>query len=81
MLNITFREGTGNSSYNALWVTANKRLARGLQFNTSYTFSKSIDYNSQSSQGVTLQDSYNLLGDRGLSDFDAASSICSQRFV
>ena len=70
-LNITFREGTGNSTYNALWVTANKRLARGLQFNTSYTFSKSIDYNSQSSQGVTLQDSYNLRGDRGLSDFDA----------
>jgi hypothetical protein len=71
LLNITFREGTSNSSYNALWVTANKRLARGLQFNTSYTFSKSIDYNSQSSQGVTLQDSYNLKGDRGLSDFDA----------
>jgi hypothetical protein len=71
LLNITFREGTGNSSYNALWLTANKRLSRGLQFNASYTFSKSIDYNSQSSQGVTLQDSYNLLGDRGLSDFDA----------
>jgi hypothetical protein len=71
LLNITFREGTGNSNYNALWVTANKRLGRGLQFNASYTFSKSIDYNSQSSQGVTLQDSYNLLGDRGLSDFDA----------
>ena len=71
MLNITFREGTGNSSYNALWVTATKRLSKGLQFNTSYTFSKSIDYNSQSSQGVTVQDSYNLLGDRGLSDFDA----------
>lgn len=71
LLNITFREGTGNSSYNALWVTATKRLSRGLQFNASYTFSKSIDYNSQSSQGVTVQDSYNLLGDRGLSDFDA----------
>jgi hypothetical protein len=71
LLNITFREGTGNSSYNALWVTANKRLARGLQFNASYTFSKSIDYNSQSSQGVTVQDSYDLRGDRGLSDFDA----------
>jgi len=71
MLNITFREGTGNSNYNALWVTADKRLTRGLQFNTSYTFSKSIDYNSQSSQNVTVQDSYNLRGDRGLSDFDA----------
>jgi len=71
LLNITFREGTSNSNYNALWVTANKRMARGLQFNASYTFSKSIDYNSQSSQGVTVQDSYNLRGDRGLSDFDA----------
>lgn len=71
LLNITEREGTGNSSYNALWVTANKRFTRGLQFNASYTFSKSIDYNSQSSQGVTLQDSYNIRGDRGLSDFDA----------
>jgi hypothetical protein len=71
LLNITFREGTSNSNYNALWVTANKRMGKGLQFNASYTFSKSIDYNSQSSQGVTVQDSYNLLGDRGLSDFDA----------
>ena len=68
--NITFREGTGNSNYNALWVTAEKRMAKGLQFNASYTFSKSIDYNSQSSQGVTVQDSNNLRGDRGLSDFD-----------
>src|ERR1044072_1862072 len=68
--NITFREGTGNSNYNALWVTANKRMGKGLQFNASYTFSKSIDYNSQSSQGVTVQDSYNLRNDRGLSDFD-----------
>jgi hypothetical protein len=71
LLNFAFREGTGNSSYNALWVTASKRLSRGLQFNASYTWSKSIDYNSQSSQGVTLQDSYNIRGDRGLSDFDA----------
>jgi hypothetical protein len=69
--NITFREATGNSSYNALWVTAEKRLSKGLQFNASYTYSKSIDLNSQSSQGVTVQDSYNLQNDRGLSDFDA----------
>ncbi|MGH9882495.1 MAG: TonB-dependent receptor, partial [Pyrinomonadaceae bacterium] len=51
LLNITFREGTGVSNYNALWITANKRLSQGLQVNASYTFSKSIDYNSQSSQG------------------------------
>src|SRR5215213_8880913 len=69
--NIVQIEGTGNSSYNALWLTANKRFGRGFQFNTSYTFSKSIDYNSLNSQGVIVQDSYNLRGSRGLSDFDA----------
>src|SRR5262249_22523168 len=57
--------------YNALWVSANKRVSRGLQFSASYTFSKSIDYNSLSSQGVVVQDSLNIRGDRGLSDFDA----------
>ncbi len=69
--NITQVEGTGNSSYNALWVTANQRLARGLQFNASYTWSKSLDYNSLSLQGIVVQNSYDLRGDRGLSDFDA----------
>ena len=69
--NITQVESSGNSSYNALWVTANQRLARGLQFNASYTWSKSLDYNSLSSQGVVVQNSYDLRGDRGLSDFDA----------
>jgi hypothetical protein len=71
LANITQRESGGNSSYNALWVTANKRFAQGLQFNASYTFSKSIDYNSRTNQGITVQDSYNVRGDRGLSDFDA----------
>ncbi len=73
LANITQRESGGNSSYNALWVTANKRFSQGLQFNASYTFSKSIDYNSRTNQGITVQDSYNVRGDRGLSDFDARS--------
>ena len=58
--NITQVENTGNSSYNALWVTAKQRLARGLQFNASYTWSKSLDYNSLSLQGVVVQNSYDL---------------------
>jgi outer membrane receptor protein involved in Fe transport len=70
LTNITSRESTGNSLYNALWVSANKRLSRGLQFNASYTFSKSIDYNSRTNQGVVVQDNNNLRGDRALSDFD-----------
>jgi len=71
--NITQVEGTGNSSYNALWSSVNHRLTRGLQFNVSYTWSKSIDYNSLSSPptAVTVQNSYDLRNDRGLSDFDA----------
>ncbi|HZM89806.1 MAG TPA: TonB-dependent receptor [Blastocatellia bacterium] len=73
--NITQAESTGNSSYNALWVTVNQRFARGLQFNASYTWSKSLDYNSLSSQGVVVQNSYDLRGDRGLSDFDARHRV------
>lgn len=75
--NITQVEASGNSSYNALWATATKRFSRGLQFSGSYTWSKSIDYNSLSSppQTITVQDSYNLRNDRGLSDFDARHRI------
>jgi len=69
--NITQVESSGISNYNALWVSANKRLTSGLQFNASYTWSKSIDYNSLSSQGIVVQNSNDLRGDRGLSDFDA----------
>jgi hypothetical protein len=69
--NIMQAESTGNSSYNALWVSASKPLARGFQVSLSYTWSKSLDYNSLSSEGIVVQDSYNLRGDRGLSDFDA----------
>jgi len=68
-------ESDGNSSYNALWVTAKKYLAKGLQFNASYTFSKSLDDNSRNNQGVVIQDSYNIRGDWGLSDFDARHRV------
>jgi hypothetical protein len=74
--NITQTESTGNSSYNALWVSANRRLASGLQINASYTWSKSLDYNSLTSMGAVVENAYNLHADRGLSDFDAR-----QRFV
>ena len=63
-------DSAGNSNYNALWITANKRFSHGFQFNASYTFSKSLDYNSLSSQGVVIQNSLNPRGDYGLSDFD-----------
>jgi len=69
--NITQAESSGNSSYNALWVTARRRLTRNLQFDASYTWSKSLDYSSFSTRGIVIQNSYDLDADRGLSDFDA----------
>lgn len=64
-----------NSSYNALWVSAEQRLAHGLQFNASYSYSHSIDYNSLSGNAIVVQDSRNIRGDRGSSDFDARNRI------
>ena len=68
--NITGVTSGAGSDYNALVAEFNRRLTHGLQFISSYTYSKSIDENSLNSQGVILQNSLNLRGNRGLSDFD-----------
>jgi hypothetical protein len=73
--NITEIDSGANSNYNALWVTATKRMSHGLQFQTSYTWSKSMDFNSLNSQGVVLQDSFNPSNNYGPSDFDVAHRI------
>ena len=73
--NVGVYESVGNSSYNGLWATANKTFSRGLQFNVSYAWSKSIDENSRNNQGLVLQDSFNVHGDRGLSDFDVRHRV------
>jgi hypothetical protein len=52
-------------------VSVTKRLSRGLQFDTSYTWSKSLDTNSLNSSGFAVQDSYDIPNQYGLSDFDA----------
>jgi hypothetical protein len=64
-------ESTGFSSYDALRVSARKRLTHGLQFDASYTWSKSLDTNSLNSSGFAVQDGYNIPNQYGLSDFDA----------
>jgi Carboxypeptidase regulatory-like domain len=69
--NITEITSLGVSHYKGLWVTANERPMKGLQFNASYTLSKSTDYNSLNSQGIVVQDSFNLADSEGPSDFDA----------
>lgn len=61
----------GNSNYNGLWATVNKHFSHGLQFQGSYTFSKSLDYNSLSTgESLNIQNAYNPRGDYGLSEFD-----------
>jgi hypothetical protein len=66
----------GSSTYNALWITARKNLARGVQFNMTYNWSKSQDLNSLGSQGVyVFQDSYHPKSNYGLSDFDVRHRI------
>ncbi len=66
--NITYNDSIGMSNYNALWVTYRRSLRGGLAFNTTYTYAKSMDENSQSGNGI--QDNTNPAGSYGLSDFD-----------
>jgi hypothetical protein len=73
--NITYYNSVGNSDYDALWLTAKRRFAHGFSFDASYSFAKSLDYNSQIQQGVTVQNSYNIRGDRGPSDFNVKNRV------
>jgi len=69
--NITQVESSGFSTYRGAFVSATKRLSRGLQFDTSYTWSKSLDTNSLNSSGFAVQDAYDIPNEYGPSDFDA----------
>jgi len=62
----------GNSNYNALWATVNEHFSHGLQFLASYTYSKTLDYNSLSAnESLPLQNAFNPRGDYGPAEFDA----------
>jgi hypothetical protein len=69
--NIVETDSLGWSDYKGLWLTANERPMKGLQFNASYTLSKSTDTNSLSTAAIVVQDSYNIADSEGPSDFDA----------
>jgi hypothetical protein len=70
--NINQINSGGNSNYNALVATVNKHVSHGLQFVASYTYSRSLDYNSLSTgETYVIQNAYNPRGDYGLSEFDA----------
>ena len=73
--NIVQVESSGFSSYHAAWVAFTKRLSGGLQFDTSYTWSKSLDTNSLNSSGFVVQNNYDIPNQYGLSDFDARHRV------
>jgi hypothetical protein len=69
--NIGYRTSNSYSNYNALWAVLSKNLSNGLDFKTSFEWTKSEDLNSLGSQGgLTLPDSTNPQENFGLSDFD-----------
>jgi hypothetical protein len=68
--NITETASLGWSHYKGLWVSANERPLKGLQFNASYTLAKSTDTNSLSTGVIVVQDSNNIADSEGPSDFD-----------
>src|SRR5262249_33504284 len=71
----------GNSNYNALWATVNKHFSHGLELMASYTYSKSLDYNSLSTgETYVLQNAYNPRGDYGPSEFDVRNRFVASGF-
>jgi hypothetical protein len=62
----------GNSTYNGLQVTVQRRYASGFSLLANYTFSKAIDYNSFGSieGNQTGPDPYNIRTNRGPAEFD-----------
>jgi len=77
--NIIEQTSLGWSDYKGLWITVNRRLAHGLSLQGAYTLSKSTDTNSYDGTGAgnngSLQDSTNLAGSVGPSDFDVRHRV------
>ncbi|MGH9614123.1 MAG: hypothetical protein ACRD4P_13695, partial [Bryobacteraceae bacterium] len=70
---ISSSENIDTSSYNALQITAERRMARDLSFQAAYTFSHSIDEDSGNLQG--FMDTYNSRLDRGNSAFNVPHRV------
>jgi hypothetical protein len=65
----SFDENVGNASYNALQTKIQKRLSSGLTFLASYTWSKSLDIQSEGQSG-SIETIYDRKRDWGPSDFN-----------
>ena len=67
--NITVREPAGSSNYHSLQASANRRFTSRLQYGVSYTWSKSLDYNSDDGNAVSVLVPVRIWN-YGLSSFD-----------
>ena len=67
-----FQQSIGNSNFNALEVSVNKRASRDVAFLVSYTWSKSIDDGCSGDIGAacSIQNVYDRRADRSVSSFD-----------
>jgi len=72
----------GSSWYNSLQIYLTRNLAKNLQFQTTYTYSKCMDYGSVAfgleafnSQAQARSDPYNLARDKGVCDFDVKHNL------
>ena len=80
---ITYYINAFSSTYNSLQVKVEKRLSHGLQFLSTYTFSKSVDNKSgspvtgggDSNSSDFVQDPFNWNADRALSSFNVKSKF------
>lgn len=74
-------ESVGNSSYNAVQLSVERRMSAGLTFSSNYTWGKSIDTVSTNANGTlnagfnSVANPFNLRAYRGLSDFDVSHSF------
>lgn len=64
------QESTGSSVYHGLTLTVQKRLSRGFDLLSSYTYSHAIDDSTDLQSTLEAQDSRFLEAERGNSDFD-----------
>jgi hypothetical protein len=60
----------GNSNYNSLQVSVNRRFVKGVTVNLSYTWSKALDYESLDRNASLPQNPLNLRPEYGPADFD-----------
>ena len=72
---IHYDESIGKSWYHGLQVSLDKKASRGLSYLLSYTWSKAIDVGADEwfgtgTNGTSVQNPYNLQGDKGLAGFD-----------